>query len=189
MPLNVNAIPLITAFEAREGYPAGSLLNVMLFETAGTLSPSVINRQSGAVGLLQFMPSTLRAMGYTTQQAAAMSVSDQLNKLVKPYLETYKRRVLSSGDWLDLYLSVLYPAAIGRPDNYVMFPPGTARYLQNKGLDIDKDGDVEKGDVRTAFSRAVNAIRRRVNLPAFSFGGILPLILLIVIFSMTLIKN
>lgn len=154
----------IRKFELAEGYPADSLLNVMLFETAGTLRTDIRNAKSGAVGLIQFMRKTLKGLGYTADQAARMTVPEQLELLVKPYLAPYKKKLLSSGDWLDIYMAILWPSGIGKPDQYVMFSAPSIQYRQNSGLDVDKNGQVTKGDVRRKFSAQIASVRKKKGL-------------------------
>lgn len=151
----------IRKFESAEGYPADSLLNVMLFETAGTLRTDIRNKQSGAVGLIQFTRQTLRGLGFTADQAAKMTVPEQLELLVKPYFKPYKKKILDSADWLDTYMAVLWPAGIGKPDTYVMFASPSKEYRQNSGLDVDKNGQVTKGDVRKKFAAQIAAVRKK----------------------------
>ena len=160
------AAEYISNFEAQEGYPADSLLNVMLFETAGTLRPDIRNKQSGAVGLIQFTRKTLKGLGYTADQAARMTVPEQLEILVKPYFKPYKKRILASADWLDTYMAVLWPAGIGKPDSYVMFKAPSREYRQNSGLDVDKNGQVTKGDVRRKFTAQIAAVRKKKGFPS-----------------------
>lgn len=180
----------VTQFEINEGYPIGSLLNVMLFETAGTLRTDIMNAAgSRAVGLIQFMPSTLAGMGYTTDQVKAMTFDEQL-KLVKRYLLPYKTRLLQSKDELDYYLAVLYPVLIGKPDTAMMASdPKTKIYLQNRGLDIDRDGDIQKGDIRKYFYRIVDKIRDRNQLQPVTVTAVLDTFgILIVLFGAILMS-
>ena len=48
----------------------------------------------------------------------------------------------------DLYMIVLWPAAIGKPDDYVLFDRDDTihpkRYTQNNGLDANQDGKITK---------------------------------------------
>jgi hypothetical protein len=44
----------------------------------------------------------------------------------------------------DVYMAILWPKAIGKPNGYVLFSSPSVVYKQNKGLDLDKDGDVTK---------------------------------------------
>lgn len=96
----------------------GDLLTVMKFETKGTLSPSISNKQ-GAVGLIQFMPNTARDIGTTTKALARMNAVQQLSWVYK----YYKRQGLPAGAGLaELYLMTLFPALAKRrlPDNHIV---------------------------------------------------------------------
>lgn len=71
--------------------PAQWLADVMAFETGGTFASSVVNMAgSGATGLIQFMPDTLAAYGYTPEQAAAMTNVQQM-ELVVEYLDDVRK--------------------------------------------------------------------------------------------------
>ena len=121
------------------------LMAVMSFETGGTFSPSIRNPQSGATGLIQFLPSTARGLGTTTDQLANMSAEQQLDYVAR-YLAPYRGRMNSVED---AYMAVLYPAAVGRPNNYVLFSQGSVAYAQNRGLDLNGDGQVTKYEAAT----------------------------------------
>src|SRR5690606_7347779 len=61
------------------------ILAVMSFETGGSFSPGVRNGVgSGATGLIQFMPTTARELGTSTDALARMSAVEQLE-----YVERY----------------------------------------------------------------------------------------------------
>ena len=63
----------VDAIEKRLKMEPGSLLAVMNFETGGTFDPAVKNRAgSGATGLIQFMPSTAKGLGTSTDALAKM---------------------------------------------------------------------------------------------------------------------
>lgn len=124
-----------------------SLMACMAFESGGTFSPSIRNAAgSGAVGLIQFMPQTAAALGTTTEALAAMTAEDQLD-FVRRYFWPHKGKLANLGD---LYMAVLWPAGIGKPDSYVLFdshdPDHPARYVQNHGLDLDHDGRITRGE-------------------------------------------
>ncbi|WP_432786950.1 hypothetical protein AAEX37_01012 [Oligella sp. MSHR50489EDL] len=119
------------------------LMSLIAFESAETFSAGVKNAAgSGATGLIQFMPATAISLGTTTDALSKMTAEDQLNWVYK-YLLPYKGRVKTLSD---LYMAVLWPRAVGEPDNYVLFRQGTVAYLQNSGLDINKDGLITKAD-------------------------------------------
>lgn len=118
------------------------LMFAMFFETAGTFSPSIRNPGSSATGLIQFMQKTAIALGTTTAKLAKMSNVQQLNYVYR-YLKPYGGRMT---DWLDVYLAIFYPAAIGKPDSYRITSDAVAR--ANAVFDLNKDLDIEKSEIR-----------------------------------------
>jgi hypothetical protein len=123
------------------------LMACMAFESAGTFSSSIKNGAgSGAVGLIQFMPSTAQALGTTTERLVAMSAVRQLEFVEKYFIWTKGR--LNTLE--DVYMAILWPSAIGKPQNYVLFdkndPAHPKRYIQNAGLDFNKDGLITKAE-------------------------------------------
>lgn len=126
-------------------YPEpGDLMTCIAWESGRSFSPSKRNMAgSGATGLIQFMPATARALGTTTDALAAMSAEDQLNYVYK-YFEPYKGRLRNLSD---LYMAILWPKAVGKPDDYVLFQgPGSITYRQNAGLDANRDARVTKAE-------------------------------------------
>lgn len=116
------------------------LMSCIAFESAETFSPSVRNAAgSGACGLIQFMPSTAKALGTTTDALAQMTAEDQLNYVFK-YFRPWAGKIHSLAD---CYMAILLPTMIGKPDDAVLFSGGTA-YRQNSGLDADRNGKVTK---------------------------------------------
>ena len=59
------------------------LMFVMYFESAHTFRPDKVNSISGATGLIQFMPSTARALGTTTNALKKMTNIEQLSSNYK----------------------------------------------------------------------------------------------------------
>jgi len=128
------------------------LMGAMAFETGRTFSPKIRNAAgSGAVGLIQFMPSTARSLGTSSAALAKMSAVQQLD-YVYAYLAPYAGRLNSLSD---VYMAILYPAAVGQSDNYPLFKEGTKAYTQNKGLDTNKDGVVTKGEAAARVTRTM----------------------------------
>lgn len=123
------------------------LMACMAFESGETFSPSITNAAgSGAVGLIQFMPSTAQALGTTSQQLAGMSAVKQLD-----YVEKYfQPRAGKLKSLEDVYMAILWPVAIGKPLDYVLFdksdPAHPKRYIQNAGLDFNRDGKITKAE-------------------------------------------
>jgi hypothetical protein len=130
------------------------LMFVMWFETARTLDHRKVNYQHGdntdpsvrcrfrATGLIQFMPSTARYLKTTNTDLYNMSNVQQL-EYVKKYLAVYRGKYKS---FVDLYLAVFYPAAIGQPDTFTITSDIIAR--QNPVFDINKDLDITKAEIR-----------------------------------------
>lgn len=123
------------------------LMTVMAFETGETFSPSIKNAAgSGATGLIQFMPQTAFLLGTSTELLAKMDAVHQLS-YVERYFAPWSGRLRSLGD---VYGAVLWPAMIGKSDDHVVFAEGGSRpklYLQNRGLDTDRDGSITKREV------------------------------------------
>ena len=125
------------------------LYAVMSFESAGSFDPAKTNMQgSGATGLIQFMPTTARGLGTSTEELAGMSRTEQL-KYVDKY---FANKGIEGGNLDDLYMSILFPVAVGKPDNFVLFGKGAISgyrgiaYDQNAGLDKNGDGSVTKAE-------------------------------------------
>jgi hypothetical protein len=123
------------------------LMACMAWESGESFSPSIRNAAgSGAVGLIQFMPQTARHLGTSTDELADMTAEAQLDFVFKYFAPwSGKLRTLS-----DVYMAILWPAAVGKPEDHVLFLKGDARrpklYLQNAGLDGDRDGDIDKAE-------------------------------------------
>ena len=124
------------------GCDPSHLMSAMAFETGESFSPSIKNKVSGATGLIQFMPKTAKSLGTTTDDLAAMSAVDQLD-FVEKYLEPFKNKMSMVSD---VYMTILFPKAVGRPEAFVLFRSPSKAYEQNKGLDANKDGEVTKGE-------------------------------------------
>ncbi len=116
------------------------LMSAMAFETGESFSPSIRNHQSGATGLIQFMPSIAQSLGTTVDALAAMAAEDQLD-FVEKYFRPHQGKLVTLED---VYMAILWPAAIGKPDSFVLFSSPSVAYQQNKGLDADHDGSVTK---------------------------------------------
>ncbi|WAK01353.1 transglycosylase SLT domain-containing protein [Methylobacter sp. YRD-M1] len=129
------------------GADPNHLMACMAFESAETFDPSVRSGAgSGAVGLIQFMPSTAQALGTSTEDLAAMTAVGQLD-FVKKYFISKAGKLMSLED---LYMAILWPAACGKPSDYVLFDRDDhlhpKRYVQNAGLDFNRDGIITKAE-------------------------------------------
>lgn len=118
------------------------LMATMYIETGGKFSSNVKNPYSSATGLIQFMESTAKNLGTTTNQLAQMSNVEQMHFVYK-YLSKYRGKMLS---YPDVYMAVFSPSAIGRLDEYKVY--GGSTVTPNKALDYDKDGYITAGEIR-----------------------------------------
>ena len=146
----VDFIEKVKAICLRLGINPDWLMIVMKFETANTFSPSIKNKGSGAVGLIQFTEITQKDLGVTLAQLGAMTAVRQLD-YVEKYLTPYKSKI---SDVYSLYLAVFSPAFLGRPDEQVIYSKSATtelarrRYELNKGLDINKDGVITIWEIK-----------------------------------------
>jgi LysM repeat protein len=122
------------------GVDPNYLMGAMAFESAETFSPSVKNAQSGATGLIQFMPSTAQKLGTSTGALAGMSAEAQLD-YVEKYFQPHTNKLSTLED---LYMAILWPAAIGKSNSEVLFSKPSTAYTQNAGLDANNDGKITK---------------------------------------------
>jgi hypothetical protein len=118
------------------------LMSAMAFESGESFSPSVKNPVSSATGLIQFMAATAIGLGTTTAALAAMTAVDQLD-FVEKYFNPFNGRLKTIED---TYMAILFPAAIGKDNTFVLFSKPSKAYAQNAGLDADKDGNVTKAE-------------------------------------------
>lgn len=133
-------ISMCLSFPTWKPEHASWLMSCISFESGETFSPSIRNAAgSGAVGLIQFMPSTAAYLGTSPHDLIKMSAVEQLN-WVQNYFKPYATRI---GSLSDMYMAILLPKYVGKPDDSVLFEGGIG-YRQNSGLDTDKDGKVTK---------------------------------------------
>jgi len=132
----------VMSISANLGCDPSHLMSAMAFETGETFSPSKKNPHSTATGLIQFMSTTAQALGTTTAKLAAMTAVEQLD-FVALYLKPFKGKMQTLSD---VYMTILFPAAVGKAEAFVLFQKPSARYAKNKGLDVNQDGAVTKGE-------------------------------------------
>lgn len=127
------------------GLDPDDLMACMAWESAESFRADIKNAAgSGATGLIQFMPSTAKALGTTTTELAKMSPEDQLNYVYK-YFRPYAGRLKNLGD---IYMAILWPKAVGKPDSYVLWDKASrpTTFRQNAGLDLNKDKKITRAE-------------------------------------------
>lgn len=146
---------------ARLGVDPDHLMNCMAFESAETFRSDIKNAAgSGALGLIQFMPSTAKGLGTSTDQLAAMTPESQLD-YVEKYFEPYSGKLKNLGD---VYMAILWPAGVGKSDDWVLWnqQDRPTTYRQNAGLDVNKDGVITRGEaIKKVMEKAVRGEQYR----------------------------
>jgi hypothetical protein len=144
------------------------LMAAMAFETGRTFSPRIFNQAgSGAVGLIQFMPKTARALGTTTEALASMSAVDQLDYVHKYFLP-YRGRLHTLED---VYMAILWPRGIGLDlDDKLIGSDTPITYRQNCGLDIDKNGIITKREATEKVRRMLREGLEEPDVPIDTKG-------------------
>ena len=117
------------------------LMGCMAFETGRTFSPSIQN-QGGApyFGLIQWGDLAATDVKMTVAQLVKLTAVQQL-EYVERWFKPYAGKIKSLSD---VYMRIFMPKFIGKSEDAVIALKGTATYRQNIGLDVDKDGDIEK---------------------------------------------
>jgi hypothetical protein len=130
------------------------LMQVMYAESG--LRATAYNSDTHASGLLQWVPDTLAYYGLTYPQILAMPAIDQLD-YVKKYFEPRKGRLKS---YYDVYFWVFFPAAIGKPDDWVIHTsrlPAATIARVNPAIDHwPHDGVLTVGEFKKYIESTVN---------------------------------
>lgn len=142
------------------------LYGVMDHESAGTFSPGVKNKTSGATGLIQFMPNTAKELGTTTSELAKMTRAEQM-KYVDKYFKGHGLGKVNSPTLDDLYMTVFTPAAVGKSADTILYDKNSKKrnakglnaYDQNSGMDTrtgNNDGLIQVREVTQAVRSTMN---------------------------------
>jgi hypothetical protein len=176
-PYDTAFLAKVDALAAKLNTTSIDLLACMHFETGGTMSPSIQNKSSRATGLIQFIPVVANENGTTVEDLAKMTRVQQMT-----YVDRYMTRWLKKvpkPDVEDMYMSILWPRAVGKPSNYVLFSKGTKAYQQNP-LDLDRDGNVTKAEAaskvvarKPLVEQALARARANPRVVTTGSGGIL----------------
>lgn len=140
------------------------LMFVMGYETMLTFNPAIVNPISGAVGLIQFMPSTItKEFKITVDKMKSLTNVEQLY-YVYLYLKKFTGKM---NTFLDVYLAVFFPVAMNKPSDWV-FQWGSLSSsviaTQNPGFDLNKDSKVTIGEITTVL---VNWLKKKRGLPTY----------------------
>ena len=128
------------------------LMSAMAFETGERFTASIQNPSTRATGLIQFMPKTAKSLGTSIDFLKAMTAEEQL-AYVALYLEPFRKKMKSLSD---VYMTILYPKAVGKPESHALFKHPKKAYTLNKGLDVNKDLIVTKGEAASKVQLKLN---------------------------------
>lgn len=123
----------------------------MAFETIETFSPAIRPKRkdgtliSSAVGLIQFLDKTARALGTTTDALAKMTPEKQLD-YVWLYFRDSIRQFGPIRNLGDCYMHIHWPTAVGKADSDPMYLKGTPAYNANVGLDLNHDSVITRAE-------------------------------------------
>ena len=147
---------------------------MVVMQRESELKPTARNSQSGATGLIQFMPQTALGLGTSVDLLRRMSATQQLVWVEKYWRVTAERVGRKPQNVYDLYLLTLHPASVGKATTATVFAAGTAAYRQNSGLDKAGKGYVTVADVRAFVDRATpgRATPGRAGYGATQTGGV-----------------
>lgn len=151
---------------------------LQVFHAESGVNAQAVNKQTGASGLIQFMPATAKALGTTVEAIRKMTATQQLEWVLK-YFAPYAGRLNS---YFDVYLVVFFPAAIGKGDAWVMqtsrlSPEVIAK--QNPAININKDGKITVAEFKQYLVNTVpKSLRELIFSPAAAAGGATLLLLL-----------
>lgn len=103
---------------------------IMVMFKESRANPKAINPFSNAAGIIQFMPSTARSLGTSTEEIVDMSLYQQLKYVDKYIKQLGKSHLINSYE--DFYLSIFYPKALGKDPSYIIGSKGSEIVRQNK---------------------------------------------------------
>lgn len=124
-------------------------LLALMYSESG-LNPKTTASSTGAVGLIQFMPSTANDLGYTTSEIKNMTPVEQLDLVEKYFKKTDYYMKGEKKSAADLYSICFLP---GRADREVLTTKGESYYSYNSGLDLNKDGQITKSDLNNRLDK------------------------------------
>jgi len=134
------------------------LLACMANETGATFDPGLVN-SIGATGLIQFLSSTATGLGTSTATLKTLSRVDQMDWVLKFFQAQRLNQKAPTPKLQDLYLCIYWPAAVGKPDSYIVNPAGSKQATQNKSLQA-ADGSITCASVGAAAAKWLPVIQQ-----------------------------
>jgi hypothetical protein len=125
------------------------IMACMALETVTTFRSDIKNPNSSAIGLIQFMSSTAKDLGTTTDELGRMGVVKQLEYVEKYFLYIEKIVSIPTKNWTleDVYHAIFTPSTIRKGANDSVYKKGDEGYEVNQGHDRNKDGVITKNEI------------------------------------------
>lgn len=122
----------------RVGTKPQYIANVINFESRW--DPAIVNKASGATGLIQFTSPTAKGLGTSKDDLAKMNVAQQFTYVEKYFLALNKKLPTQ----IDVFMAVFYPKAIGKSPDWIIGSERDAAYrekfqAQNPGIKTPAD--------------------------------------------------
>ncbi len=149
----------VIAVGANLGIEPNHIMACIALETGRTFDPAIKNPQSSATGLIQFMDSTAKALGTTTERLARMDHIEQMDYVEKYFLMTAKNIGVPTSAWSlgDLYFSIFSPSGIKKQPDDPIYRKGQRAYAVNTFHDRNKDGVITKREIAENIHEYFNA--------------------------------
>lgn len=170
------------------------LMAAINFETAGTFNHKIENlkfpfKNGYATGLIQFTPDTAKGLNTSTEALKNMQNYEQLEYVYK-YLLPYKNKIKS---FVDLYLSIFFPLAVGRPSYFIIQAKDlTAEKIAkaNPIFDINKDQKITIAEIeKTLLSKLPDNLTASFKKKGGAVGGLIIFAAVTFFFIKKYIKN
>lgn len=146
------------------GFEAAWIAAVMSFETAGTFDPTVRNRWSTAVGLVQWTTIAAAAQQTTVAEIAKLSRLEQLELAIDRF--KLASNIAPLVTLADYYMAVFAPAFVGAPSSARMYTRPRAAYRYNERLDVNEDGIITKDEAARPIQALLDDAATRPPLSA-----------------------
>lgn len=156
-PATINNYEFLTKInEVSSNLKSDPLMLIAIMKFESNLNPQAVNYQKSkgdstdpsvrckyrATGLIQFMPNTAAGLKTTTCDLYKMTAVEQM-VYVEKYFKPYTGKL---NDVSDYYMVVLWPRAVGKSDDYVLWTSDKEAYKQNSRLDWNQDGQITKAE-------------------------------------------
>ena len=127
-----------------------------LMKLESNMETNAVNKKSAATGLIQFMPETAKGLGTTVEELIQMTAVQQMPFVAQHLKEALKNAPKGQVSSSDLYASVYWPRAVGKPEDYIIAEKGDPVYdLNYRSLDVNQDGKIQKWELGKKIDKEI----------------------------------